>query len=207
MQLDLGIWRNSRVAVRERAVGYHVSGHPSGAESAAAFMAVSASAHRVGWRTAITRRVIGEAINERKWLRSLVQSFAKSGTTEWRIKRTTRLRLWPPSLDMKIADEVMRGPSRSQYRDADWNKICLDNEWDVRTQERLSASCYESRSWWRWLGRWIDVNSTIGEKFGIKRFAIPAAGLSDDQRQTWVRAGVGAFPPSRHARGKTLQHR
>ena len=26
---------------------------------------------------------------------------------------------------MKIADEVMRGPSRSQYHDADWNKICL----------------------------------------------------------------------------------
>ena len=55
---------------------------------------------------------------------------------------------------MKIADEVMRGPSRSQYHDADWNKICLDNEWDVRTQERLSASCYQSRSWWRrWLGQ------------------------------------------------------
>ena len=54
---------------------------------------------------------------------------------------------------MKIADEIMRGPSRSQYRDADWNRICLDNEWDVRTQERLSGSCYQSRSWWRWLGR------------------------------------------------------
>jgi hypothetical protein len=33
---------------------------------------------------------------------------------------------------MKIADEIMHGPSASQYRDADWNKICLDNEWDVR---------------------------------------------------------------------------
>jgi hypothetical protein len=54
---------------------------------------------------------------------------------------------------MKIADEVMRGPSASQYRDADWNKICLDNEWDVRTQKRLSADCYQSSSWWRWLGR------------------------------------------------------
>ena len=55
---------------------------------------------------------------------------------------------------MKIADEVMRGPSRSQYHDADWNKICLDNEWDVRTQERLSASCYQSRRWWRrWPGQ------------------------------------------------------
>jgi hypothetical protein len=55
---------------------------------------------------------------------------------------------------MKIADGVMRGPNRSQYHDADWNKICLDNEWDVRTQERLSASCYQSRSWWRrWLGQ------------------------------------------------------
>jgi len=54
---------------------------------------------------------------------------------------------------IKIADEVMRGPSRSQYHDADWNKICLDNEWDVRTQERLSASCYQPRSWWR---RWLD---------------------------------------------------
>jgi hypothetical protein len=41
---------------------------------------------------------------------------------------------------MKIADEVMRGPSHSQYQDGDWNKICLDNEWDVRTQERLSAN-------------------------------------------------------------------
>ena len=58
---------------------------------------------------------------------------------------------------MKIADEIMRGPSRSQYHDADWNRICLDNEWDVRTQERLSASCYQSRSWWRWLGRCIDA--------------------------------------------------
>jgi len=54
---------------------------------------------------------------------------------------------------MKIADEIMRGPSASQYRDADWNRICLDNEWDVRTQKRLSADCYQSSSWWRWLGR------------------------------------------------------
>jgi hypothetical protein len=35
---------------------------------------------------------------------------------------------------MKIADEIMHGPSASRYRDADWNKICLDNEWDVRTR-------------------------------------------------------------------------
>ena len=35
---------------------------------------------------------------------------------------------------MKIADEIMRGPGRSLYHDADWNKICLDNEWDVRTK-------------------------------------------------------------------------
>jgi hypothetical protein len=54
---------------------------------------------------------------------------------------------------LKIADEVMRGPSASQYRDADWNKICLDNEWDVWTQKRLSVDCYQSGSWWRWLGR------------------------------------------------------
>jgi hypothetical protein len=55
---------------------------------------------------------------------------------------------------MKIADEIMRGPSRSLYRDADWNKICLDNEWHVQTQERLSAGCYRSGSWWgRFLGR------------------------------------------------------
>jgi hypothetical protein len=55
---------------------------------------------------------------------------------------------------MKIADEIMRGPSRNLYRDTDWNKICLDNEWDVRTQERLSASCYRSGGWWGgWLGR------------------------------------------------------
>jgi hypothetical protein len=54
---------------------------------------------------------------------------------------------------MKIADEIMRGPSRSQYRGADWNQMCLDNEWDVRTRERLSANCYQPGSWWRWLGR------------------------------------------------------
>jgi hypothetical protein len=54
---------------------------------------------------------------------------------------------------MKIADEIMRGPNANQYRDADWNRICLDNEWDVRTQKRLSADCYQSGSWWRWLGR------------------------------------------------------
>jgi hypothetical protein len=54
---------------------------------------------------------------------------------------------------MKIGEEIMRGPSASQYRDADWNKICLDNEWDVRIQKRLSADCYQSSSWWLWLGR------------------------------------------------------
>jgi hypothetical protein len=55
---------------------------------------------------------------------------------------------------MKIADKLMRGPTGSQYRDADWNRICLDNEWDVRTQERLSPDCYQSGGWWRrWLGR------------------------------------------------------
>jgi hypothetical protein len=55
---------------------------------------------------------------------------------------------------MKIAEKLMRGPSGSQYRDTDWNRICLDNEWDVRTQERLSADCYQSGSWWRrWLGQ------------------------------------------------------
>jgi hypothetical protein len=40
---------------------------------------------------------------------------------------------------MKIGDDIMRGPSANQYRDADWNRICLDNEWDVRTQKRLLA--------------------------------------------------------------------
>lgn len=55
---------------------------------------------------------------------------------------------------MKIADELMRGPNGRQYHDADWNRICLDNEWDVRTQERLLASCYQPGSWWRrWLGQ------------------------------------------------------
>jgi hypothetical protein len=55
---------------------------------------------------------------------------------------------------MKIADQIMRGASAGQYRDADWNRICLDNEWDVRTQKRLSADCYQSASWWRrWLGQ------------------------------------------------------
>ena len=49
---------------------------------------------------------------------------------------------------MKIADKLKRGPTGSQYRDADWNRICLDNEWDVRTQERLSADCYQSGNWW-----------------------------------------------------------
>jgi hypothetical protein len=54
---------------------------------------------------------------------------------------------------MKIGDEIVRGSSASQYRDAGWNKSCLDNEWDVRTQKRFSADCYQSSSWWRWLGR------------------------------------------------------
>ena len=55
---------------------------------------------------------------------------------------------------MKIADKLMRGPNGSQYRDTDWNRICLDNEWDVRTQQLLSADCYQSGSWWpRLLGR------------------------------------------------------
>jgi hypothetical protein len=36
---------------------------------------------------------------------------------------------------MKIADQIMGSPSGNQYRDADWNRICLDNEWDVRTQD------------------------------------------------------------------------
>ena len=47
---------------------------------------------------------------------------------------------------MKIADELMRGPSGRLYRDADWSRICLDNEWDVRTQERLSVPCYQPGS-------------------------------------------------------------
>ena len=54
---------------------------------------------------------------------------------------------------MKIADEIMRGPSANQYRDADWDRICLDNEWDVRIQKRLSADCYQSGRWRRWLGQ------------------------------------------------------
>jgi hypothetical protein len=55
---------------------------------------------------------------------------------------------------MKIADEIMRGPGANQYRDADWNRNCLDNEWDVRIQKRLSEDCYQSGSWWRrWLGQ------------------------------------------------------
>jgi hypothetical protein len=54
---------------------------------------------------------------------------------------------------MKIADEIMHSPGASQQRDADWNKICLDNEWDVRAQKQLSADCYQSSSWWRRLGR------------------------------------------------------
>jgi hypothetical protein len=53
---------------------------------------------------------------------------------------------------MKIAEEIMRGPSANEYHDADWNGICLDNEWDVRTQKRLSTDCYQSSSWWHWLG-------------------------------------------------------
>jgi hypothetical protein len=55
---------------------------------------------------------------------------------------------------MKIADQITRGPSANQHRGADWNKICLDNEWDVRTQRRLSSDCYQSGSWWRrWIGQ------------------------------------------------------
>ncbi len=56
---------------------------------------------------------------------------------------------------MKIAEEIMRGPNANQYRDADWNRICLDNEWDVRIQKRLTSDCYQqSGSWWRrWLGQ------------------------------------------------------
>ncbi|HUN99368.1 MAG TPA: hypothetical protein VMU69_24450 [Bradyrhizobium sp.] len=54
---------------------------------------------------------------------------------------------------LKIADQIMHSPAENQYRNADWNKICLDNEWDVRTQKRLSADCYQSGNWWRgWLG-------------------------------------------------------
>ena len=42
---------------------------------------------------------------------------------------------------MKIADKLRRSPTESQHRDADWNRICLDNEWDVQSQERLSVDC------------------------------------------------------------------
>jgi len=28
-------------------------------------------------------------------------------------------------------------------------EFVLDNEWDVRTQKRLSADCYKSGGWWR----------------------------------------------------------
>jgi hypothetical protein len=41
-------------------------------------------------------------------------------------------------------DQIMRGPAGNQYRNADWNRICLDNVWDVRTQKHLSADCYQS---------------------------------------------------------------
>jgi hypothetical protein len=55
---------------------------------------------------------------------------------------------------LKIADQITRAPGGDQYRNADWNRICLDNEWDVRTQKRLSADCYQAGSWWRrWLGQ------------------------------------------------------
>ena len=55
---------------------------------------------------------------------------------------------------LKIADQITRAPGGDQYRNADWNRICLDNEWDVRTQKRLSADCYQAASWWRrWLGQ------------------------------------------------------
>jgi hypothetical protein len=50
---------------------------------------------------------------------------------------------------MQIADQIMHSPASNQYRDADWNRICLDNKWDVRTQKQLSADCYWSGSWWR----------------------------------------------------------
>jgi hypothetical protein len=55
---------------------------------------------------------------------------------------------------LKIADQIMRAPGGDQYRNADWNRICLENEWDVRTQKRLSPDCYQTGSWWRrWLGQ------------------------------------------------------
>jgi hypothetical protein len=55
---------------------------------------------------------------------------------------------------MRIADQIMRGPSANQYRDTDWNRNCLDNEWDVQIQKRLSADCYQPGSWWRrWIGQ------------------------------------------------------
>ena len=70
--------------MRELALGRHVSGRPSGAESAAASMAaLSPGAPAVCKNGNFkTGDWTAEAINERKWLRSLVQSFAKSGTTE-----------------------------------------------------------------------------------------------------------------------------
>jgi hypothetical protein len=59
-----------------------------------------------------------------------------------------------PLKTYESCDELMRGPSGRLYHDVDWNRVCLDNEWDVRTQERLSANCYQSGSWWRrWLGQ------------------------------------------------------
>jgi hypothetical protein len=54
----------------------------------------------------------------------------------------------------KIADKVMRGPTGNSIATPTGIEFCLDNEWDVRTQERLSADCYQSGGWWRrWLGR------------------------------------------------------
>jgi hypothetical protein len=43
---------------------------------------------------------------------------------------------------MKIADQIMRSPSSNRYRDADWNRICLDNEWDVRTPKAVIKGVY-----------------------------------------------------------------
>jgi hypothetical protein len=91
------------------------------------------------------------AVNLQKqaeWIETCMRAVGYSATAEC----SAPLKTYEGCL--KIADQIMRGPAGNQYRNADWNRICLDNEWDVRTQKRLSADCYQSGGWWhRWFGR------------------------------------------------------
>ena len=75
---------------------------------------------------------------------------------------------------MKIADKLMRGPTGSQYRDADWNRICLDNEWDVRTRSgyRLIAISPAVGGAAGWAGDMVQWRAP--PEIDVKLAAVPA---------------------------------